>query len=211
MADDAGGAGPDGPRAPRDAGLTLVELLVALAVMSVVMTMFTTAVLQIHRSTRAIESAAAVQSQMEVVFDRLDGELRYASAISVETAADGDPVARYRAENTGVPVCTELRLHRADRVADQQLQRRTWEEGAGATDPTPWTPLASGVDGAQPFTLVPADATYQWHRLTIDVTVTSGGGDGSAGSKRFRVGFTALNTSAGTSGADVCAAGTSSR
>ncbi|MEV6598289.1 prepilin-type N-terminal cleavage/methylation domain-containing protein [Actinoplanes sp. NPDC051346] len=190
-----------------DAGFTLLELMVALAILSVAMAIFTTGTLQLFRGTSKIESASIAQSQLQVAFERLDREIRYASALSIPAVVNGDPYVEYRTENSGTAMCTELRLH----AADQQLQRRTWVEGPAPITPTPWIPLASGISaaaaGTDPFTFVPTDDTYGWQRLTIDLSAASGGEGSSATSKASKVTITALNTSPNTSITDVCTAG----
>ncbi|MFI7599399.1 type II secretion system protein J [Actinoplanes sp. NPDC049681] len=185
-----------------DAGFTLLELMVSLAILSVAVSIFMTGLVQIFRSTSKIESASIAQSQVETAYDRLDREVRYASALSIQDVVNGDPYIEYRTENSGASLCTELRLH----VADQQLQRRTWVDGPAPITPTPWVPLASGVSGAHPFTSFDADGTNDWQRLTIDLTAVAGG-EGGVTSKSLTVTFTALNTSRNTSRIGVCAAG----
>lgn len=183
-----------------DAGFTLLELMVSLAILSVAMSIFMTGLIQFFRSTSKIESASIAQSQVETAYDRLDREIRYASALSVEGVVNGDHYFEYRTENSGTSMCTQLRL----RVADQQLQRRTWVDGPTPITATPWIPLASGITGTHPFTFIPADGTYEWQRLAIDLSAAAGG---NATSKPLKVTFTALNTSRSTSSIDVCAAG----
>lgn len=190
------------PRAGADTGMTLIELMVSLTVMSVFMTIFTSGVIQMYRAANKDEAASTAQSQVNLAFLRLDKEIRYAAGLSAPDLVGADPYVEYLTTNTGAAVCTELRLH----LANGQLQRRTWTRGAVPVTPTPWIPLASGVSSATPFTVSAADPTYNFQRLRLALTATSGKG-GTAVSKQSDVTFTALNTSLGTSSATLCTEG----
>jgi prepilin-type N-terminal cleavage/methylation domain-containing protein len=188
-------------RAGADAGMTLMELVVAMSVMSIFMTMFSAGVVQMFRAANKSESASTAQSQVNLAFLRLDKEIRYAAGLSAPGPVGSDPYVEYLTTNTGSPVCSELRLH----LATRQLQRRTWPQGSG-TAPTAWIPLASDVSSAQPFTVSGADATYNFQRLQLRLAASAGAG-GSATTKWTDVTFTALNTSLGTSSATICTEG----
>jgi hypothetical protein len=185
-----------------DSGVTLTELIVSMTIMIVVMAMFTTGIIQIYRTVNETESTSIAQSQVNIAFLRLDREIRYASGLSVPLQVGADWYVEYVTTNTGVPVCTELRLN----VAAGQLQRRTWVQGATPLVPSAWLPVASNVSSPQPFTLLPADATANFHRLRLALVATSGKGD-TAASAETAVTFTALNTSLSTSGTAVCTEG----
>ncbi|MFI5493661.1 type II secretion system protein J [Actinoplanes sp. NPDC051859] len=191
------------PRPGDDAGFTLLEVMVSLAILSVAMSIFTTGILQLYRGTSKIESAAVARSQVATAYERLDTEIRYASALSKQGVVNGDHYIEYRTENSGTAVCTQVRL----RVRDQQLQRRTWVDGLTPITPSPWVPLASGISGTKPFTFVPADTTYEWQRLVFDISATDSGEGSNTTSKPLKVTFAALNTSRNTVSEGVCAAG----
>jgi hypothetical protein len=191
-------------RAGRDSGITLVEVVVSMSVMSIVLAMFTASVLQMFRSANQDEAISTAQSQVNIAFLRLDKEIRYAAGISTPGPVGADAYVEYLTTNTGNPVCTELRLH----VATGQLQRRTWTQGPSPVTPSAWIPLASNVSSAQPFTFSAPDGTFNFQRLELKVAVSSGTG-GTATSKQTDVTFTALNTSLSTSSATVCTEGRS--
>jgi type II secretory pathway pseudopilin PulG len=191
---------PPGRRGPDD-GITLVEVVVAMSIMSIVMAMFTTAILQMYRSANRNESASTAQSQLHLAFQRLDKEIRYASGLSTPGLVGGDPYVEYLTVNTGTRACTELRLH----LATGQLQRRTWTQGV-APQPGGWTALASNLDPGTPFTVTVADPTYNFQRLRLTLSASAGNGN-DAVVRQSDVTFTALNTSLATSSATVCAEG----
>jgi type II secretory pathway pseudopilin PulG len=175
-----------------------------MAIMSIVMAMFTSGILQIFRTANKNESTSIAQSQLNLTFLRLDKEIRYASGISVPALVGADWYVEFVTVNTGVAVCAELKLV----ASTGQLLRRQWPQGMTLLAPGPWTPLASGVSAPQPFTFHAADATANFHRLQLRLTARSGAGD-SASSTETDVTFTALNTSLATSSAAVCTEGRS--
>jgi prepilin-type N-terminal cleavage/methylation domain-containing protein len=188
--------------ATRDGGLTLIEVVVAMSIMTVVGAMFTASVLQLFRSASFSEAASTAQSQVNIAFLRLDKEIRYAAAVSTPGSVGSDSYIEFLTSYTGTPVCTELRLH----VATRQLQRRTWIQGSSPLAPSAWIPLASSVSSPQPFTFTAADATFNYQRLRLQLVATSGSG-GTATPKQSDITFTALNTSLATSSATTCTEG----
>ena len=117
-----------------------------MGIMSVVMVIFTTAILQVYRSVNAsTESLSTAQSQLQIAFQRFDRELRYASWIAepgkvgttwyVEYAACRShpvPATPVRAPTTpAAPVSTP----------DGVLQLIRWTRGA---------PPAAGARAARP-------------------------------------------------------------
>jgi prepilin-type N-terminal cleavage/methylation domain-containing protein len=189
-------------RGRRDSGITLIEVVVSMTIMSVAMAIFTGGILQMYRAFNRSDATANAQSQINNAFLRLDKEIRYAAGISTPGSVGSDPYVEFLTTYTGTPVCTELRL----RVAAKQLQRRTWVQGSSPLVPSAWVPLASEVSSTQPFTFTAADATFNFQRLQLKLTATSGSG-GTATPKQTDVTFTALNTSLTTSSATVCTEG----
>jgi prepilin-type N-terminal cleavage/methylation domain-containing protein len=196
-----------------ESGFTLLELMVALTVMSIFLTMFTTAIVQVFRSTNLNEATWTAQTQLSIAFLRLDKQIRYASAISTEGTVTGDPYIEYLTTGTGTPICTELRL---DQTA-AQLQLRTWTQGSLPTM-TPWLPLVSDVQVSpdpvppvtpplpKPFAMLPADATFNFQRMWLVLVATSGGADTQA-TRTINITFAALNTSLLSPSPTVCTEG----
>jgi Tfp pilus assembly protein PilV len=188
-----------------DAGVTMIDVVVAMTLMSVFMSIFTGAVVQMFRSASKNLAIARAQSQVTNAYLRLDKEIRYAAGISDPGPVGADTYVEYLTNNTGVATCTELRLN----SASGQLQRRSWPQAGTPPAPTAWVPLASAVSSAKPFTLWPADAatlSFQRLQLTLDATAGSGA---TAAKRRTDVTFTALNTTPSTSSTAVCSEGRS--
>jgi type II secretory pathway pseudopilin PulG len=185
-----------------DAGITVIELVVSMSIMSVFLAMFTGGVVAMFRVANRAEAVSTAQSQVNTAFLRLDKEIRYAAGISRPGLVGADPYVEYLTTTTGDPVCTELRLQ----VASRQLQRRGWTRGAPPAAPSRWVPVASGVSAAQPFTVSAADDTFAFQRLRLSLAAGSGSGGGAV-SRPAEVTFTALNSSAGTASDTVCTEG----
>jgi prepilin-type N-terminal cleavage/methylation domain-containing protein len=197
----------------RDEGMTMIEVVVSLTLMAVLMTVFTTAVIQVYRNVNQTETLSAGQSQLNNVFLRLDKEVRYASGISqpVQVPANSDNwYVEYLNTSRGTETCTQLRL-----TSGGLLQQRTWSRNRSPIQPSGWAALASTVDnvGTQnPFTFTAADPKNtsgaldgsNFHRLTIRLVAF---GRDNKPVTESSITFTALNTSLATTSVGVCTEG----
>ncbi|HWG97786.1 MAG TPA: prepilin-type N-terminal cleavage/methylation domain-containing protein [Pilimelia sp.] len=181
-------------RPPRDdAGVTLLEVMVAMTIMSVFMALFTASTVLMYRSANDTESAAEAQSEVNRAFVRLDKEIRYAVAINpgYRRVSDSAWYVEYATTNSGVTTCTQLRL------INDQLQRRTWTEDSSGVSSAPVvsSPLASRVRAASgtepPFERTAPAGAAQTLRLYVAAHTGSGA---HAKVKETRVTFSALNS-----------------
>jgi len=191
-----------------DDGVSLVEVVVAMSIMTIVGALFTAAINQIYRSTNTVESSFDAQRQIETMYVRLDQEIRYARSVSDPALVDCWPQAgtcwhvEYLLSASNVDTCVELRVNTVTR----ELQRRQWTKNVDPLTPTAWTVLATDVVATTPFpfTVVPADKGsligFRYQRLTLAMaSVVGGGGRGPSDSGRngatreTNVTFTALN------------------
>lgn len=185
-----------------DCGTTLIEVTVALSLMSVLMAMFMTAMLVVYRSANTSEAISTVRSQLTTAFLRLDKEIRYAAEISEPAQVSADWYLEYQQLTADGATCTQLRL----RAAGGLLQQRQWTEGAA---PGVFRTLASNVSSAQPFELLPGDPTAetpgasQYQQLKVSLQVSSRAG-GAGTVKDLSVTFTALNATRDAGGATAC-------
>jgi prepilin-type N-terminal cleavage/methylation domain-containing protein len=193
-----------------DAGVTLIEVVLAMSIMSVLMTVVTGAVLQIYHSVNEVDSLSEAQTQVNAAFIRLDREIRYARSVSDPGLVSGDYYVEYLRSVDSVDTCVELRL----RTTTGELQRRQWTKNVSPLAPTAWTTLASDVTATTPFTVTAADTNsltgFRFQRLTLAMTAVVGGGApnnagaGRAGATReTNVTFTALNAT-GTNNSATC-------
>jgi len=189
-------------RAARDDGVSMVEVTVSMVVMSVLMAMFLTSVVQVFRAANKTDNVATAQSQISIAFQRLDREIRYAEGVSTPTTS-APWYVEYVTAYTGTAVCTQLWLD----TATGQLKRRTWNEG-GTYSQIVGVPIASGITATQPFTVYSPDTVYNVQRLRVRLSATSGQGV-SGSTQNVDVTFTAMNTALSTSSATVCTEGRS--
>jgi hypothetical protein len=199
----------------REDGVTMIEVVVSLTLMAVLMTVFTTAVIQVYRHVNQTEAISTAQANLNTVFLRLDKEVRYASGISNVPPAGADWYVEYLNTNRGTETCTQLRL-----TSTGLLQRRTWNRNQTPIQPSGWAVLASGIrraDGPDagedldpPFTFVaanPANAAStgsNFHQLVVTLAAD---GPNRKQSAQSTFTFAALNTSQATTSTDVCVEG----
>ncbi|GAA1794567.1 type II secretion system protein [Planosporangium flavigriseum] len=176
-------------RGAGDSGITLIETVVSMSIMSFFMAIFTVGIVQMYRTANHTESLSAASSQLNTVFLRLDNGIRYATAISKPSQGGSDYYVEYLTTQPGGRVCTQLRLN----TSAQQLQQRTWPQGSLA-QATAWRAIASGIsaDANQPpFALDPISGSpYDRLRLRL----VAGSGSQTTGKTRSDITFTAVNT-----------------
>jgi prepilin-type N-terminal cleavage/methylation domain-containing protein len=190
--------------AATDRGVTLTEMLVGMAVMTVFMAIFLTAVVMMTGTANKVEATTISATQTNQAFLRLDKVVRYASAVSTPgvSATSGDwyveltsPAATTGAAND---TCTQLRIDA------KQLQQRTWTvTGGTGSIPSGWTTIAgnftngSAANGSAdaPFTSSPitaGTASTSFQRLQVRLVATAG--NSAAATNRAEMTFTALNS-----------------
>lgn len=182
------GARPGADRG--DQGVTLIEVVTAMAIMSVLMALVTAGIVHMYRFANRHEAISNATSQLNLALLHLDREIRYAEGISTPGSVGPDPYVEYLVENDSGSTCVELRLQ----VAERQIQRRTWPYGPAVVGQTPWRALASNVASTRPFTVAPANATYAFQRLELRLTASAGSGATKESAEATRS-FTALNSS----------------
>jgi prepilin-type N-terminal cleavage/methylation domain-containing protein len=181
---------------PDDAGVTLIELMVAMTLMSIFGTIFVSGIAQMYRAANYAEALATAQSQVRIAFGRLDTQIRYATGLSTPGPATGaDRYVEYLTSNTGTEMCGQIRLQGSTSL----LQWRQWNRGG---QPGGWTLLASQVSSATPFTVTQTSTGSASQTLTITLTSAASGG-----SKQFRTTFAALNSGPGVDTSAYCVEG----
>lgn len=203
-------------------GYSLIEVVVTSGMISVLMVIFTTAILQVFRTSGQVESSAAARSQLQLAFQRIDRELRYASWIADPgTRGAGSTLVHYvefaSSDNTE---CLQLRLRPTNPLApaddpDGQgvLQLIRWAPGSPLVKKQPDQTIASQ--------LVVDEPPFE-RQLAGDLTVDPGVPAFTPDFNRLRVRlsarvntstadvdttFTSLNTSRSTPLTHVCSEG----
>jgi type II secretory pathway pseudopilin PulG len=129
-----------------DAGITLIEVLVATGVMSIVMSVATACLIVLLRTDRSVAAMTEAQAQLGRTFHLLDREVRYAADLRTYQLAASSPHPSLMWLSTGDGAkCSAVSL------INDRLQLQQWLPGAGVG---PATVLASGVyaiRGVPPF------------------------------------------------------------
>ncbi|MEV0897580.1 type II secretion system protein [Actinoplanes sp. NPDC049802] len=137
-----------------DHGFSLIDVLVATSIMSVIMVMATGAVLEIYSNVNRTEGITFAREQIGNSFRRLDKELRYASWVSTPGQVNG---GWYLEWATSSDDCRQLVFK------DRVLIQKTWKMVAGAVPGSPTTIATDLVPtgSTAPFTLYqPGDRPY---------------------------------------------------
>jgi prepilin-type N-terminal cleavage/methylation domain-containing protein len=164
-------------RARRDAGFTLIELMVAMMVFSIFLAILTTSIIGLTRSATKLQVAAVSSNQELSVFSALDREIRYADGVNAQGTGATDTYIEFRIPSdstaSNVTTCTQWRY---DPTAGT-IASRTWPDGnLGAA--TSWNVLLSNVanDGGAnyPFQFIAAPSGgLEEMQLQLDAGNTS--------------------------------------
>ncbi|MCY7396124.1 MAG: hypothetical protein LH468_08255 [Nocardioides sp.] len=198
-------------RTEAERGTTMVEVVVALTIMTICGSIFTGAVVTLHKTSNQAQAITNAATQNNQAYQTLDRTVRYASAISspgVSSGAEatGNWYVELRTTTSGAEVCTQLRVD----VTGRQLQTRSWSVTSPVT-PSAWVPIASGItngteaagSATRPFVL-PAQAPTV-NRQQLRITLVSRAGPASQPvSSTSSFTLTALNSVRAPTGA-ICA------
>jgi prepilin-type N-terminal cleavage/methylation domain-containing protein len=170
-------ASPVDRRTDRDGGFSLTEVLVSMAILSVVVSISGTAIIQTYSTLNKVDNYSVAREQLANSFRRLDKEIRYAqwvgdpATVNITTAGQSKPTYFLEWE---VPPDPTLPASPAPPVRCRQLAFRPpdnthkswWLTLAAwnlpATTPGPKNILAAelGLSGTTaPFTVYPVGAT----------------------------------------------------
>lgn len=192
-------------RGDDDAGFSLIEVLSAVAVMGVFLTIFTSSLILMFGSSNRSQAVAHTSQEVNDAFTWLDRQVRYASYIGQpgqDTADQSNWYVEFQNSNTTPATCYQLRV---DQSAEQ-LQVRSWADGGS---PGSWQPLASGVTNGgsagsdRPFAVTDASSAVGSAQLSVDLVTQEGSGSDSA-TTQDQLNFTALNTNTATPIGGVC-------
>ncbi|GAB3135356.1 PulJ/GspJ family protein [Marisediminicola antarctica] len=186
----------------RESGFTLIELMVAMGIFTVLVAILLLSVSQLARGTVRVQVTAQSTTEVLLVFQNLDRQIRYADAINTPgSGASGDRYVEFRTPAASAPgrvtTCTQWRLHKDDGT----IQSRRWTDGPAAV-PSSWsTKLNNAVDVAgagYPFEL---DRSSSRQKLVLSINT---GIQGVAEGTAISTSFVARN-SLSSVGAPVCA------
>lgn len=170
-------AGTDAPRAGRDteAGFSLTELIVSMAIFAVVISIFLAGLASMSQSTVRAQDVANAGDAVRLAFQTMDKQIRYAS--SINSPGVGSSGAHYvefitTAQPNGQnPLCTQWRYDPTERT----LAYRTWRDQPVSTK-SEWRTVAfdlrndlSGATPNEPFELVFASEEYVRQQLVVSL------------------------------------------
>ena len=155
------------PGEPSDAGVTLVEVLISASLFTVVLSLVGAGLAELGKSAARTTALSNAQDALRLAWQRLEGEVRYASAIGAPAQVAGD-AGNWHVVFATASGCTELRLDATGKDLDQRE----------VTSGSPWVTIAPGVTAvagsSQPFTLV-ADPLSGHQALGLSLAVSDGG------------------------------------
>lgn len=199
------------PGSSDDRGMTLVELLVAMSIFTVVVAVFLSGVVGLTRSTVRNSNEADVAADLRRVFAQVDRTVRYADAVNYPgTAASGAWYVEVRSstQRGKPPVCTQWRWTPATTTG--RLEVRSWTASAAPTAAS-WRVLATTVVGptsTAPFTMTPAGIGSSRVRQSLRVDLVAAKGTGSTRAEaRTTTEFVARNSSQSSPGNAAITAG----
>lgn len=183
-------------------GMTLVELIVAMGILTVLLSISMAAVVGMTRSTVKAQAVTNASDHLRNTFQQMDKEVRYSSAINTPGEVDGSIYIEYLVDSnaaSGVQQCVQWRYN----TAAGELQRRTWLVGdsAGSAWRTTVTGLRNDLSdpSQQPFrvTAIGNDGGVVLTKQQLHVYLDAGMGDaGDSRGGQLQVQLVALNSSA---------------
>jgi hypothetical protein len=200
-----------------DEGTTLMELMVGMTIMTIFLAIFTTAIVSMFSITNKTQAVVNGSTQLNLAFERLDAQVRYANLIDSQLAAPTWSVA-FQIDAPTSTTCRKLTMSPTvvrEGIALSNLVERTWTMPVNADGSWPTsgsysatnsvlasdvTPVAAAVN---PFTvstpvsgalLVPPQQVDQVHQQ-LHLGLVAIGGNGRSLTKSFsEITFTALNS-----------------
>ena len=164
----------------RDAGITTVELIVAMGIFVTVIAIFMSGV--VTMTNNAVRSTVTVNAgdNARLVLQRFDKQLRYADSVNLPGAGSaGRQYIEFRTPSTvaksGVTTCTQWRWDPTTSL----IEMRSWADGA-ASLPT-FVAVAKGVVAdasvpAYPFAVDLASPVHPRQEVTVSLLLTGAEG-----------------------------------
>jgi prepilin-type N-terminal cleavage/methylation domain-containing protein len=199
-------------------GMTLVEVLVAMAIMSIVIVAFTTVLASVQAGVAREDSLSQTLDQARQAIQELDREMRSGNVLydpALENAAVG--VAGRIASCSGCVPGYTLRVYtqsNADtrasggssgyrcvlwKIASQEVMTRWWPPGQ-PSEASPWQTVATGIvnrDLSQPAFALDPDPLKGGRTLNVVYAVNSNLANRSTQTTRAQASLTGRNTSYG--------------
>lgn len=183
--------------ADADAGFSLVELMVAMAIFTIFVAVILTSIVAISRSAVRTQLVGQSTNSTLVVFGSLDRQVRYSDSINYPgVGTSGNRYVEFRVPAASTAgglqaICYQWRFS----VAGSRLESRQWNEN-DPTTATAWSPKLTDVanDGVvtHPFDVFPPNNTGQSSQQ-LTITLNPGTDAQNAGASMSTT-FIARNT-----------------
>lgn len=162
-----------------EAGVTLVEVLVAMSIFSIVLLVFVDAIRVMTTSLSRVSAVTTSVTESRSAADVLSRQLSYASAANLPSYNSTDRVWFFEFESDAVRAGTDNRCTQWRYLASTGLlQYRSFSVVSLAS--TGWstvsTSLANDPVTQPPFTLLTSDSGFAVMRLAVDLRLRSAGG-----------------------------------
>lgn len=184
-----------------DNGFSLVELLVAMSIFSVVLVVSMAGIVTVTGNLRKVTNQRDAMDQTMRVMTRLDKDVPYAAAISTPGQVGSDWYFEYETMLAGTDTCDQWRLV----AATDLVQHRSWTNGN--TPPTTWETVGTNIVNdpttQKPFVVKTSNDDSTLIREVLSVDLFAQKGSLSSGSAETKETFVARN-STGTSDASDC-------
>ena len=188
---------------PYEQGFTLVELAVAMLIMTIFFSLVMSGMIHLVSPAMQTEALGSSTSQIDLAFMNMDQEVRYAANIWEGADANGNPYMDF--ETAFNNKCTQIEFQKS---AGNLVQREWPYTGSVPTGSAPsWKILATGL---VPDPTNPSQSPFQepgnnYPKQQVTVNIYTASGTGSAHTVSYSsVTFTALD-STGTAAANGCA------
>jgi prepilin-type N-terminal cleavage/methylation domain-containing protein len=180
-----------GPESERDSGYTLIELLVAMGIFTVVLTIIMGGVVVMVNDLRKTSNQTDASDQVRAAILRMNKTVPYADAISAPVLSGSDWYVSFSTTASGQDNCQAYRLLGATDV----LQHRKVDNKTGSD--TGWDTIATNIMNdpttQQPFKRTVANgSTINAQQLEVDLFASKG--TRSTGTAETDVTFVARNS-----------------
>jgi prepilin-type N-terminal cleavage/methylation domain-containing protein len=190
-----------------EAGMTLVELIVAMAILSVVLTVFLTTFVTVQKAASRQDLQSQNNNNTRLALESMDRMVRSGNVLYDPASPSANPHTSGCAAYQCFLVYTQANGTTAQpsscvqwQLTSGGLETRSWQPAPAAFSPTPWRVVASGVLNQ---VVSPALRTFQIDTdplkggRTVDVVFLVGVDGSSTSTARVEASLTGRNTSYG--------------
>jgi prepilin-type N-terminal cleavage/methylation domain-containing protein len=190
-----------------ETGMTLVELIVAMGILSVVLTVFLTTFVSVQRAATSQDLLSQNNNNTRLALENMDRLVRSGNVLYDPASPSSNPHTTGCAAYQCFLVYTQANGTTAQpsscvqwQMTSGGLETRSWQPAPAAFTPTPWRLVASGVlnqavsPGLRTFEI---DSDPLKGGRTVDVVFLVGVGGSSTSTSRVEASLTGRNTSYG--------------